>query len=139
MNRKVKTLLSILLVAIIALSFTTTVFAAEDTEYTPRSVNTTKTVENIDKITDTGEQIIGIIRVVGILLSVGILMVIGVKYMMGSAQEKAEYKKVFIPYIIGAALLFAAAVFSGAIYDFFNGMNDTKDAADGFIKMIFIA
>lgn len=126
MNKTIKTLLIVLLIAMIAIAFTTPVFA----EYTPRNVDTTKQVENIDKITDTGEQIIGIIRVVGILLSVGILMVIGVKYMMGSAQEKAEYKKVFIPYIIGAALLFAAAVFSGAIYDFFNGMNKQDDTKD---------
>ena len=126
MNKTIKTLLIVLLIAMIAIAFTTPVFA----EYTPRSVDTTKDVENINKITDTGEQIIGIIRVVGILLSVGILMVIGVKYMMGSAQEKAEYKKVFIPYIIGAALLFAASVFSGAIYDFFNGMNKQEAPQD---------
>ena len=46
--------------------------------------------------------------VVGFLISVGVLMVLGIKYMMGSAEEKAEYKKTFIPYIIGAIILFAA-------------------------------
>ena len=35
-------------------------------------------------------------------------MVIGIKYMMGSAEEKAEYKKTMLPYLIGAIILFAA-------------------------------
>ena len=35
------------------------------------------------------------------------LAVLGVKYMLGSVEEKAEYKKDLIPYFIGAVLLFA--------------------------------
>ena len=38
--------------------------------------------------------------------------------MMGSAEEKAEYKKVMIPYLIGAVLIFAAPYIAGAIYTF---------------------
>jgi len=44
-------------------------------------------------------------------------MVIGIKYMMGSAEEKAEYKKVMVPYIIGAVLLFAAPHIVRVVYD----------------------
>lgn len=112
MNKKVKTLFTILMVSLVVATFSTNVFAL-----TPGGVQiedpTNPTIEG------TGGQVLGIIRVVGIILSVGILMIIGIKYMMGSAQEKAEYKKVFIPYIIGAALLFAAAVLAEGIYNFF--------------------
>ena len=45
-------------------------------------------------------------------------MVLGVRYMMGSAEEKAEYKKVMIPYLIGAVLLFAAVNLAGWIAGF---------------------
>ncbi len=38
---------------------------------------------------------------------------------MGSAEEKADYKKSLIPYVVGAALVFTASVF--ALYEFFNG------------------
>lgn len=38
--------------------------------------------------------------------------------MMGSAQEKAEYKKTMIPYLIGAVLIFAASNIAGWIYNF---------------------
>ena len=49
-------------------------------------------------------------------MAVGILMVLGIKYMMGSAEEKAEYKKTMIPYLIGAVLLFAAVNLATYIY-----------------------
>ena len=64
---------------------------------------------NAGGFTDIGNNILGIVQVVGTIAAVGILMVVGVKYMMGSAEEKAEYKKVMLPYIIGAVVLFAAA------------------------------
>ena len=61
-------------------------------------------------VTNWGDRITGIIKIVGIFVAVGALMAIGIKYMMGSAEEKAEYKKVMIPYIIGAVLLLAASL-----------------------------
>ncbi len=66
------------------------------------STNSSNTVAGI------GNNILGIIRVVGTVIAVGVLMVIGIKYMMGSAEEKAEYKKTMLPYLIGAVILFAA-------------------------------
>ena len=38
--------------------------------------------------------------------------------MMGSAEEKAEYKKTLLPYIIGAALVFAASTVASVIFNF---------------------
>ena len=43
---------------------------------------------------------------IGIILSVIILAILGIKYILGSVEEKAEYKNDIIPYLIGAALLF---------------------------------
>ena len=82
-------------------------------------VNTEKEVDTSD-IETASEKIIGIIQTVGVLLAVGIIMVLGIKYMMGSAEEKAEYKKVFIPYLIGAIILFAASSLAGAIFNMIN-------------------
>ena len=73
-------------------------------------------------ITKMGNRIIGLIQVVGVLLAVGILMVVGIKYMMGSAEEKAEYKKVMIPYVIGAIILFAASAIAPAVANVIEGM-----------------
>ena len=57
------------------------------------------------------------------MVAVVILLVLGVKYLMGSAEEKAEYKKSMIPYIIGAILIFAATTVVNIVYNFANGLN----------------
>ena len=74
------------------------------------------------KLGDTPNKILGIIQVVGTIISVGVLMVLGIKYMLGSAQEKAEYKKTFIPYVVGAILLFAAVNIANMIVGFAQGV-----------------
>ena len=81
-------------------------------------VDTTPNSSNVSsKVNDMGRTILGIIQVVGTIAAVGILMVVGIKYMMGSAEQKAEYKKVMIPYIIGAVLLFAASNIANIVYN----------------------
>lgn len=77
-----------------------------------------KSVKSSDDFNSVGETIIGALKGIGTIVAVAILIVIGIKYMMGSAEEKAEYKKVMIPYLIGAVLIFAAPYIAGAIYTF---------------------
>ena len=76
-----------------------------------------------DDIVNTSSRIIGVIQTVGILIAVGVIMVLGIKYMMGSAEEKAEYKKTMVPYLVGAIVLFAASALAGGIYNIINGFN----------------
>ena len=56
-----------------------------------------------------GGTIIKYITNAAILISVIMIAVLGIKYMMGSAEEKAEYKKSFMPLLIGAILVFGAS------------------------------
>ena len=67
-------------------------------------------------VTNLGQQIVGIIQVVGSIAAVAVLIVLGIKYMMGSTEEKAEYKKTLIPYLIGAVLIFAASNIASIVY-----------------------
>ena len=53
---------------------------------------------------------------VGAVISVAVLIIIGIKYMVGSVEKKAKYKKNLIPDVVGAALLFGASVISQMIY-----------------------
>ena len=71
--------------------------------------------ENLDDVSKVGNKVATIIRNVGIVISVIILMILGIKYMMGSAEEKAEYKKTMIPYVVGAIVLFGATQIAGAV------------------------
>ena len=50
--------------------------------------------------------IIGALQIIGTILSVAVLGVLGIKYMVGSVEEKAEYKKTLKPYVIGAVMVF---------------------------------
>lgn len=74
-------------------------------------------VENADKVTDIANDIIGIIRIIGTILSVVVLVVIGIKYMIGSVEERAEYKKTMWPYLLGAILVFSITNILGIIVD----------------------
>lgn len=72
-------------------------------EYRPTGVTDT----DVNKVSSKVNPIIGTIKTVGIVISVVTLIVLGFKYMIGSVQEKAEYKKTMIPYLIGAVLIVA--------------------------------
>ena len=82
--------------------------------YTPSNV--TPDTTNTNGIQNLGNKVMGIIQVIGTIVSVVILIVLGIKYMMGSAEEKAEYKKTMIPYIVGAVLIFAGTSLVRVIY-----------------------
>lgn len=71
------------------------------------------------QITTMSNKIIGLIKNVGIAASVIILMVIGFKYLTGSVEEKADYKKSLMPYVVGAIILFGASTIAGFVIDFF--------------------
>lgn len=117
MNKKVFKVLATILMIMFIVSIAVTSFAL-----TPNQIVASGNVTGSKEITSLGKSIVGILRTVGVVLSVVVLIIIGIKYMMGSAEEKAEYKKTMIPYIVGAALIFAASVFANVIYEFFAGI-----------------
>ena len=109
-----KALITVLCFAVV-MTFSASVFANAVDPFGKVQANTSTSGAN--STYDIGNEILGIIQIVGIILSVGCLMILGIKYMMGSAEEKAEYKKTFIPYIIGAILLFAASALAKTVYE----------------------
>ena len=70
---------------------------------------------DVGGINTVGKNIVSIITTVGIIVAVIVLLILGIKYMMGSASEKAEYKKTMIPYLVGAVLIFGASAIAKAI------------------------
>ena len=63
-------------------------------------------VQGGTQVVNIGNKIIGVLQLFGSILSVIVLIVIGIKYMLGSVEEKAQYKQLMMPYIIGAVLVF---------------------------------
>lgn len=78
------------------------------------------------KVVNLGATIVTIMQTVGIVVAVVVLLILGIKYMMGSAEEKAEYKKTMIPYLVGAVLIFASTTIVNVVYNIANGFNATK-------------
>lgn len=63
------------------------------------------------KIENITSKILTIVTNIGIAVSVIILAILGIKYMLGSVEEKAEYKQSLIPYVVGAFMLFGITGF----------------------------
>ncbi len=111
---KAMKILSVILIAIIFVAAMGTMVMAN---------NSASTVENLFSggnadtggIQNVGANIVSIITTIGIIVAVIVLLILGIKYMMGSASEKAEYKKTMIPYLIGAVLIFGASAIAKAV------------------------
>ena len=79
-------------------------------------------------MTNLGGKIIGTIQVLGIIIAIVVLLVLGIKYMVGSAEEKAEYKKTMMPYVVGALLIFAASTIVNILYGVISGAASSTSA-----------
>jgi type IV secretory pathway VirB2 component (pilin) len=71
-------------------------------------------------------NVVRYISTIGSIISVVALVVIGIKYMIGSIDEKAEYKKSLLPYVIGCVMIFLASVLTGIIYTIITTSIKTK-------------
>ncbi len=73
--------------------------------YKPGGITTADT----DAVTQKVNRIVGAIVTLGTVTSVITVIILGIKYMLGTLEEKADYKKSMLPYLIGAVLLFASS------------------------------
>ena len=116
MKKGTKIIFSPIMIVMMVILTVAPVFAATTGAVDPKTL-TGSSNANTTTMQNIGNQIITVVSVAGSIVSVVVLIVLGIKYMMGSAEEKAEYKKTFIPYLIGALLLFAASAFAKTIYN----------------------
>lgn len=57
------------------------------------------------KVSEIAGVIIRFLRNISIIITVLVIAVLGIKFMIGSVQEKAEYKKAYINIIIGVVFI----------------------------------
>lgn len=120
MTKKLEKILSAVLMVVMMITIASN-FVYADT-MNPADLIGNSTFTGSGDIVNMGQSVIGLVQLVGTILSVVILVVIGIKYMMGSTEEKAEYKKTLIPYIVGAIVIFAASWLSGIVYNWASGL-----------------
>ena len=70
-------------------------------------------MDGTNPFSDMGSKVLGYIQWFGYVIAVGMLLYIGIKYMMSSANEKADLKKGSVNYVIVAVLVATAATVVG--------------------------
>lgn len=78
--------------------------------------NITATPTAPEGAANTAGTIIGVMQWIGYAIAVGMLVYIGIKYIMASANEKADLKNALIKYVIGAALIVGGVTIAGWIF-----------------------
>ena len=71
---------------------------------------------NTDGLQTMAGKVIGAIQVVSVILAAVLIAVFGFKFILGSAQEKSDYMKSFIPLIIGVVVVFSAVSIAKLIF-----------------------
>ena len=131
MKALIKTLTILFIITTLLFSIQS-VYAIEQVEHTGIRLSDTTSVGenlglgNLDDYKETGTtstqmtaklgKIFSVVSTAGSILSVIILAGIGIKYMLGSVEEKAVYKKSMVPYLIGVAILFTGSFLPQFIY-----------------------
>ena len=66
--------------------------------------------------TDIASKIVSWIWIISIIVAVIVLMYTGLKFIVGSTQEKAEYKKSLVPIVVGVAILVFATTIVNVLF-----------------------
>ena len=106
MKKSIK-IVSILMMAMMMIMVATPVFATN--QVTPIAPTETSGI-----LTLAG-KILGFLQWIALIGGVVIIAILGIKYMMGSLEEKAEYKKSMIPLIVGIILVMGATTIANLL------------------------
>lgn len=112
--KKINKIFFILIITFLIISIFSVTFAAIDpSDYEPTDPTTDDAVELTEKI----GVVLGAIRNISVVVSVIILMIIGFKYMIGSVEDKANYKATMMPYLIGCIMAVSGTTIVSFIYN----------------------
>ena len=124
-------IITVLLIVIALVMVTVPVFA---TGFNPQTViDTINQKANTSSGTATNTMasiaggIINFIRNLAIVIGIVMLSIIGIKYMIGSAEEKASYKKTLVPLAVGIIIVVAATSIISMVFTFTGEIQDGVD------------
>lgn len=114
MKKSIKIVATLLLAIMLVSTISTTCLAG--------SVGNVTIGAGTDKMTDGMKgklaNIIKTLRNLSLIIAVIVLVILGIKYMLGSVEEKAEYKKSFMPLVVGIVVIAAVFQIADFIYKF---------------------
>ena len=65
-------------------------------------------IDDPGKLSDFSSSLYTILLIAATAVTLIVGIVLGIKYMVGSAEEKAEYKKMLIPYVAGCIAIYGS-------------------------------
>ena len=116
-NYKVLNLIILMIIIFAGIIFSYNISYAEELPLGDLNEYVREPTTSPDKFHEKVNNFITVIHVVGSIASVVALIIIGIRYMYSSVEEKAEYKKTMLGYIIGCALVFSIVNILGVVYD----------------------
>lgn len=123
MRKSIKIVLTTLLAFMLLFSFAQPVVFADDVSTITSDVSTITSGLTKDKVdpansgaTEIASKIISWIWIISVIVAVVVLMYTGLKFIVGSTQEKAEYKKSLVPIVVGVAILVFATTIVNVLF-----------------------
>ena len=80
--------------------------------------NTGYEIDAAGKTQAIGMKILSAIRNISLIITLIVITIVGIKYMVGSAEERAGYKKSMIPLVVGVIIIASAAQIAIILYNF---------------------
>ena len=105
------------IIFILLISITTVSFAGQYS-IEPGGFSATYNTD-ISTAESIGEKILGYIVNIAAISSVVIIAFLGLKFMVGSVEQRAEYKKSFMPLIVGMFVVLSSSMLVGFLVDGF--------------------
>lgn len=99
-----KMILFIIIFIFVLIFFQTISFATGDI-LNPDSYKTTLKYDDATYIFNKGGQVLKILRNIAAIAAVVTISIIGVRYMVGSVEQRAEYKQTMMPVVVGCILV----------------------------------
>lgn len=112
--KKISKIFILLILIFLLISIFNITFAFDPDTYKPS--NLTNSADS-KAVFDKAGVILGAVRNISAVVAVISLMIIGFKYMVGSVEEKANYKATLVPYVIGCILAVAGTTIVTFIYN----------------------
>lgn len=133
-TKKMKVIQIIMMIIALIMTLGTVVFARYDDDIAKRDSKLSSTIvpgkiatnnfkpgeltaDDYDEAFNMASTIVGALTTVGIVIAVVGIIILGLKYMMGSVEQKADYKKTMIPYLVGCILIFSISTIVSIIYN----------------------
>lgn len=113
-NKLIKLIVSVLIITLLFVCFQGLAYAIDAID--PNDYKPNIGQSNTERTKEMANKILGLISSIGAVCSVIVIAIIGIKYMLGSVEEKADYKKKMTTYMVGAVLLFSSTTLPNIIY-----------------------